>query len=112
MAGGSDQSNPANAIPVYLAAPPGGTTGQKTTLNITTATVVKAAPGQVFTATVVVAGSSPGTINDCLTTGAAAAANQIATLPNAVNSQQLNFSCLVGIVVVPGTGQTVALSFV
>ena len=107
---GSDQTNPANAIPVYVATSP-SITGQKTALNITSATVVKAAPGQVLTVTVVVAGSAPGTVNDCLTTGAAAASNAIASLPAAVGSQQLNFPCQVGIVVTPGTGQTIAISY-
>lgn len=105
------QNNPASAIPVYVVPGPAAGVGG-TALNITTATIVKAAPGTVLNATVVVAGSGAGTINDCLTTGAAAAANQIASLPAAVGSVQLNFPCLVGIVVVPGTGQTISLSYI
>lgn len=80
-------------------------------LNITVPTVVKATPGKVITANVVVAGSTVGTINDCATTGAAAAANEIAALPDTVGPIHLDFPCLVGIVVVPGTGQTIAISF-
>ena len=59
----------------------------------------------------VVAGSGAGTINDCDTTGAAAAANAIATLPTTAGPIQLNFPCQLGIVVVPGAGQTIAISF-
>jgi len=105
------QNQAAGAIPVWEAPAPAGVTGQNSALNITVSTVVKAAPGQVLTATEVVAGNAPGTINDCLTTGAAAAANQIATLPASVGSQRLDFPCQVGIVVVPGTGQTIAISY-
>jgi hypothetical protein len=87
-----------------------------TRLNITSATVVKATAGAVVTATVVVAGSTPGTINDVATTGGAAAANQIASLPNTVGTISLSNStapwpCSTGIVVVPGTGQTVAIEY-
>jgi hypothetical protein len=110
MSGGSSQGNPANAIPVYVVSGVNAGVGG-TVLNITTPTVIKAAPGQLISANVIVAGSAPGTVNDCLTTGAAAAANQVGTLPNAVGPITFNFPCLVGIVVVPGAGQTVAVSF-
>jgi len=81
-------------------------------LNVTAATVVKASAGFVSSVNVIVAGSAPGTLNDCLTTGAAAAANQIAVLPNTVGSYELAFPAATGIVVVPGTGQTIAISYV
>jgi hypothetical protein len=51
-----------------------------------------------------------GTATDCATAGAAAASNQVATIPNALGSYAVNFPCLVGIVVVPGSGQTLAVS--
>ena len=59
-----------------------------------------------------VAGSAAGTANDCATTGAAAAANQLATIPAAVGIISVDWPCLAGIVVVPGSGQTLAVSFV
>ena len=80
-------------------------------LNITAATVVKAAPGRVIRVQVLVAGSGTGTVNDCLTTGAAAAANQIATIPGVLGPLEVNAACLTGIVVVPGTGQTLAVFY-
>lgn len=86
--------------------------GLKSTLNITAATVVKAAPGRACKLSVIVAGSAAGTVNDVLTTGAAAAANQIAVAPNTVGTIDLDWPCAVGIVVVPGTGQTLALSWI
>ena len=76
-------------------------------LNLTAATVLKAAPGRVIKIQVLVAGSAPGSVNDCLTTGATAVANEIASIPNAVGPVDVNAACLTGIVVVPGTGQTV-----
>jgi hypothetical protein len=104
---GDFQANPANALPVYSC--PQGAGSVSTSLNITAAKVLKAGPGAVLVVTVVVAGSAPGTVNDCATTGAAAAANQVATIPNTVGSYAINVPCVVGIVV-PGSGQTLAVS--
>lgn len=85
--------------------------GFSRTLNITAATVVKASAGMVGVVTVAVAGSAAGAIHDIDTTGAAAAANKIYTTPAAVGSFVLNFPCDTGIVVAPGTGQTIVLSW-
>jgi hypothetical protein len=84
-----------------------------TTENITSSTLVKSGPGRVFTVTTVVSGSTATTANDAATTGAAAASNQIGTV--AANSTVpvlfggVPFSN--GLVIVPGTGATVAVSF-
>jgi hypothetical protein len=83
-------------------------------LNVTTAQIVKPAPGILCTVTVVVAGSAGAlTLNDCATTGAAATANQIISSPyNATNYYAgailiLDWPCGTGIVVsaVPTGGQ-------
>ena len=96
-------------MPQNLGPRPGGNASK---LNVTAATVIKATPGTVYNVNVIVAGSTAGTVNDCATTGAAAAANQIATIPNAVGNYEVGpFPTFTGIVVVPGTGQTVAISF-
>lgn len=81
------------------------------TLNITAATVVKASAGYVAKVSVIVAGSAAGTLNDCATTGAAAVSNQIATIPTTAGVYSIAFPATTGIVVVPGTGQTLAISF-
>ena len=83
----------------------------KASYDITAATVVKAAPGYVATVIVQVAGSGTGTVNDCLTTGAAAIGNQVFVIPETVGSYQINWPFATGLVVVPGTGQTVAVSY-
>jgi hypothetical protein len=86
--------------------------GRLSTLNITSSTVIKASPGRVFKVSVVVAGSTtPGTINDCTTTGAAAASNQIGTAPNALGTIDFNWPMASGIVVVPQGGQTLAITW-
>jgi hypothetical protein len=81
-----------------------------TSLNITTATVLKVGKGVVGTVYVQVAGSGTGTIND-VATNAPAAANQIGIIPAAVGLVVLNFPYLVGLLIVPGAGQTVSVSF-
>lgn len=84
----------------------------QTAFNITTATVIKASPGMTYTVSVIVAGTTPGTLNDCTTTAAAAVGNQIAVIPNtagAMTSRAVKHS--VGIVLVPGTGQTLAIQY-
>lgn len=79
-------------------------------LNITTATVVKAAAGELVCFNVTVAGAA-GTINDVTTTGAAAAANVIAAIPAVVGSYCGRFPFLSGLVVAPGSAQVVSVSY-
>lgn len=86
--------------------------GRTSVKNVTAAAVVKATPGRVCRVNVIVAGSAAGTVNDVATTGAAAVANQVATIPNEVGSYVVDFPMAVGIVFVPGTGMTAAVSFI
>ena len=84
--------------------------------NITAATVVKATPGTIMTVSVIVPGSAVGSVNDCATTGAAAASNQLATIPMIPDTANgviefNNGACVAGIVVVPGSGMTVAAEY-
>ena len=76
------------------------------------ASVVKASAGRCACVIVQVAGSAPGAMNDCATTGAVAAANQFFVIPNTIGIYELDWPCANGIVVTPGTGQTVAISYV
>jgi len=80
-------------------------------LNITANTVVKASPGFVVSASVVVAGSAAGTINDAATVAAAVTANIIADLSTTAGVTIINFPTTAGIVVKPGSGQTIAISY-
>jgi hypothetical protein len=85
--------------------------GSSNRYNITSATLVKASAGRVVRVSVIVAGSTAGTVNDCATTGAAAASNQVATIPATVGVLSLDWPCATGLVLVPGTGQTLAVSY-
>jgi hypothetical protein len=102
---------PQGPIPVTVVLNPKA----KTQLNITTQTVLKAAPGTLLSVIVMVAGSATGTVNDCATTAAVAAANQVATVPTSVGPVQgipsVGFPMGTGIVVTPGTGQTLAVAW-
>lgn len=86
--------------------------GTKTVLNITAATVIKATPGRIARVSVIVAGSTNGSIYDHATTSGVAAANQVGVIPEAIGSYDISLPCLVGIVVTPGTGQTIAVSYI
>lgn len=88
--------------------------GTKSLLNIGAAVAIKATPGRVRKFVVVAPGSSSGafTLNDCATTGAAAASNLIWSLAynaaaNVIGAVfTLDWPCLVGITLsaVPGSG--------
>jgi hypothetical protein len=86
-----------------------------TLLDITAATVVKAAPGRVGKVQVIVAGSTAGSINDCLATSQIAVTNQVAVLAPLSTSQitaiPVDFVFKTGICIQPGTGQTLAVNY-
>ncbi len=88
---------------------------QNSSLGITAATVVKAAPGRLGMASLIIGGSTAGAIHDCLTTSACNTTNQIAVLPPLTTAQigvlQIQSIAKVGIVVMPGTGQTVTVTY-
>ena len=97
--------------------------GTASALNLTAAAVIKAAPGRLVRIVIVAPGSTSGafTFNDCATVGAAAAANEIFTLPyNGANNLAgatfvLEWPCATGIVLsaVPGGGSpVVAVSYI
>lgn len=97
-------------MPQYPLVPRAG--GSNNTLDITAATVIKATPGTVFTVSVLVAGSTAGAVYDAIATTGNTVADQIAAIPDTVSVVNLNsFPCLNGIVVAPGTGQTLAVAW-
>lgn len=98
-------------MPQYPLAPiPGGTTS---TLDITAATVIKSSPGRVFTVSVMVAaGSAVGAIYDSVSTTGNSITNQLAPIPEAIGTYNINAApTSTGIVVVPPTGSTVSVSW-
>lgn len=90
--------------------------GSLNKLNVTASTVIKASAGRVCKVTVVAAATA-GTfgVYDVATTGAAATANALlqytAAWPAVGTVIALDFPCASGIVVNPGTGGQVAVSF-
>jgi hypothetical protein len=86
--------------------------GNAGSLNITAARVVKATAGRAARVSVIVAGSAVGSINDSTTTAGAVTANTIFVVPNTVGTYSIDWPCANGIVAVPGTGQTLAVSYV
>lgn len=93
--------------------------GRNSALNITSAQLLQtnespflgALPARLIRVNVIVAGTAPGSVNDAATVAGAAAANQVFVIPNTVGSYLVDFPMLNGIVVNPGTGQTVAVSY-
>src|SRR6185437_5142804 len=77
--------------------------GSSSSLNVTAAKVIKATAGRLRRITVSDPGTTSGalTVNDCATTGAAAAANQIVSIPfgslTAGQVINLDWPCAVGI---------------
>lgn len=92
--------------------------GKSATLNITAAQVVASVPkdfaiGQcrLVRVNVLVAGSAAGAAYDSVSLTGNTAANQIGAWPNTVGSYLIDMPCLNGIVIAPGAGQTVAVSY-
>ena len=88
----------------------GGTTS---VLNITTKTLIKAAPGSVWNVVMNTANSVAGGIYDINVAASSAAGNLIKAIPTATTGEILNgpFPCAYGIVVDPGTGGVASVSF-
>lgn len=83
--------------------------GSKLFSSITAATLVQSGQGRLARVSVVVAGSSAGSIYDASVS--TATTNQIWVIPNTVGVTDVNLPVNNGIVVVPGTGQTVVISY-
>ena len=80
-------------------------------LNLTSATVVKSTPGFVAVVSVIATSSTAGAVYDSTSTTGNTAAKEIAVIPATVGVYEINFPAKSGIVVAPGSGQTVAIAF-
>ena len=85
--------------------------GSRTMLDITANTVVKTLAGRVVKVAVLVAGSAAGGVYDAKTVAGSSVTNQIAVIPNTVGVYSIDIPTFNGIVVEPGTGQTVVISY-
>ena len=86
--------------------------GTKSYFNMTAATLVKTGTGRVARINVLIAGSGTGSVFDAATIGTAATANQIAVIPATVGTYDIDFPVSNGIVLAPGTGQTLVISYI
>lgn len=92
-----------NAAQTYLTVQ-----GKINSAAITASTSVSQTSGRVAVVSVTVAGSATGSIYDSATT---ATTRQIYSIPNTVGVYVINIPVSYGILVVPGTGQTVTVSY-
>jgi hypothetical protein len=77
--------------------------------GLTAPTVVKATSGRIARVSVIVAGSAPGMIYDGATL--AATTKPLDVIPNTVGVYEVNLPTSFGLLVVPGSGQTVSGSY-
>lgn len=82
--------------------------GAQNTANITVATLVKSGRGRIANVAVIVAGAV-GRIYDA--NSASATTNPIFVIPAALGVYVVNFPLNFGLVVAPGAGQTVSVSW-
>ena len=83
--------------------------GARISPDITSATLVRTGAGRVAMISIVVGGSTTGTIYD--TNNASLTNNPIFTIPDTPGIMFVNLPVVNGIVVTPGTGQTVSISY-
>src|ERR1700744_2713210 len=82
--------------------------GQANLAGLTAATLVESGPGRVCEISVLVAGSAVGAVYD--TTNVSAPTRKLYVIPETVGVFVVNLPTQYGIVVFPGTGQTVTIS--
>lgn len=83
--------------------------GISTTEAITAQTVIKQSAGRVASVSIIVAGSAPGHLYDASQPNSIIA--PLYVIPNTVGVFVVNLPTDTGLVVVPGTGQTVTVSW-
>lgn len=77
--------------------------------NISASTLVRSGAGRIAKVSIVTAGTTNGTIYDANQTGVTT--SPLYTIPNTIGLVELNFPVVNGIVVEPGTGQVVSISY-
>ena len=73
---------------------------------ITSATVVKSSAGRICEIAVIAAGTTTGYVYDSASTGTTTAT--MIPIPNVVGVYKVQWPCATGILVIPGTGQTIS----
>lgn len=83
--------------------------GNASLSGLTAATVVKSSAGRVCVVSVIVGGAGVGTVYDAAATGVTTA--PVYTIPTTAGAYEVNIATANGIVVAPGSGQTVTVGF-
>jgi hypothetical protein len=85
--------------------------GTRTSATFTTPTLIFAGSGYLVNYAVLVAGSASGTINNASTTASVAAGNALCATPATVGVYQTGQFFSNGLVIVPGTGQSINVTY-
>jgi hypothetical protein len=85
--------------------------GTNTSATVTASTLIVSGPGRLVNVAVVVAGSAVGTVYNAASTSAAAAANALVSAPNTAGVVQVGSVFSNGLVVTPGTGQSLNVTY-
>ena len=85
--------------------------GTDTFLGISDASLVSDGSGRLVNLIVSVAGSGAGTIHDAASVADADTSNVISIIPTTTGVGQINVPFVNGLVVKPGTGQTVGITY-
>ncbi len=85
--------------------------GNTTSPAYSTSVILSTQAGWVANAQVIVAGSTPGYIYNCQNFASATTANKLMTLQNTIGQQKAGCNFNNGLVLAPGTGQLVSITY-
>lgn len=85
--------------------------GTITSSTVTSQTLTVTGSGRLVSISVIVAGTTNGTVNNAQSTGGVTAANALCAIPNTIGVYQCGCAFTAGLVVTPGTGQSVNVTY-
>ena len=85
--------------------------GTQTSVTVTVATLIYVGKGYLVNFSVVVAGTTAGTISNTGAVSTVAAANALCAVPNTVGIVKVGQVFSSGLVVTPGTGQSINVTY-
>lgn len=85
--------------------------GEQTSATVTSSTLIFAGAGRLVSISVVVAGTTTGFSYNAATTTLAAAANALSAIPTTIGTYAIGAHFTNGLVVSPGTGQSVNVTY-
>lgn len=85
--------------------------GRATSATVSSSTLVVNGSGVLVSVSVIVAGSASGTVNNALSTSAAASANALIATPTTLGVYKSGQIFTQGLVIVPGAGQSINVTY-